>query len=186
MTFARRCPERCIGPPSCQGVGGRMRGVTLIELLISIFILAILITVAVPAFREASLSARLTASANKLHSSVMVARSEAIKANAPTTLCTSTDFTTCATSGSWEQGWIILDANNRVILTEPAQPTGYKIIQSGTLSALTFQPIGVGATAATFKVCRSSPVGNQERIVTVTATGVAYVTNPNPASGSCS
>lgn len=184
MNPGSRAVRRLQAPRPLVGPGLRARGLTLIELLIAIFILAILTTIAVPSFREASLSARLTGMANKLHSSVMVARSEAIKANAQTTLCTSADGTSCATSGSWEQGWIILDANNRVILAEPAQPTGYRLIQAGGISTLTFQPIGVGATAATFNVCRSAPVGNQERSVTVTATGIAYVTTT--LTGSCS
>jgi hypothetical protein len=43
---------------------------------------------------------------------------------------------------------------------------------------------GVGPTAATFTICRDAPVGSQERVVTVTGTGIAYVTTTE--TGTCS
>ena len=70
--------------------------------------MAVLATLAVPSFRDASLGSRLAATANSLHGSIQIARSEAIKANAPVTLCASADGLTCATAGDWDQGWIVL------------------------------------------------------------------------------
>jgi type IV fimbrial biogenesis protein FimT len=165
------------------GMARRSSGVTLIELLFAITILAIIIAFAAPTYREASLAGRLNAIASSLHASVLVARSEAIKANLPTTLCASSDGATCAGSGGWEQGWIVLDADGNVITQQAAQASGYKVTQAGGTASLTFQPIGVGLTAATFTVCRNSPLGSQERVVSVTATGVARVTRTE--TGSC-
>jgi type IV fimbrial biogenesis protein FimT len=71
-----------------------------------------------------------------------------------------------------------------VIQVQQAQPAGWKVIQSGGTAAIAFQPIGVGATPAKFKVCRSDPLGKQEREVTITATGMAYVTRTD--TGTCS
>jgi type IV fimbrial biogenesis protein FimT len=93
--------------------------------------------------------------------------------------------TSCATSGSWEQGWIVLQGTTLLQYYQPSQiPTGFKVIRTVGTGAMTFQPIGVGATAATFKVCRLTPLGSQERIVTVSATGSANVTTTE--TGSCS
>lgn len=157
---------------------GRQRGMTLVELMFTVLILAVLATLAAPSFRDASLGSRLTATANSLHGSIQIARSEAIKANSPVRLCTSNDGATCATTGTWDQGWVVLDAAGAVLHSEPAQRNGFKVLaQPDTTRTLTFQPIGVGATNAVFKVCRTDPVGSQERLVTVTATGMAYVTN---------
>jgi len=168
------------------GSGSRpARGLTLIELMVAIVVLAVLIGIGVPSFRNASLGARLSAVANDLLASIQLARSEAIKRNATVKLCASTNGTSCAASTvGWEKGWIILDATNDVILAQQAAPVGFKVTQSGGTTELQFQPIGVGATAATFKVCRSSPVGSQERIVTVNASGSAAVTIT--ATGTCS
>jgi type IV fimbrial biogenesis protein FimT len=148
---------------------------TLVELLFTVLIMAVLTTLAVPSFRDASLSSRLAATANSLHGSIQIARSEAIKANAPITLCTSSDGLECADAGDWDQGWIVLDGAGAVLHSEPQQRNSFKVIESGGQISLTFQPIGLGATAARFTVCREDPVGNQEREVTVTATGSAHV-----------
>ena len=157
----------------------RQRGVTLIEMMFVIIVMAVLTMIAVPSFRDASLGARLTAMANSLHGSIQVARSEAIKANAATTLCASADGTTCAASGDWDQGWIVLtevDGADVVIHREDAQPAGFKVVEAAGVLELTFQPIGIGNTAAAFTVCRDDPVGRQERVVSMTATGISRVT----------
>jgi type IV fimbrial biogenesis protein FimT len=167
-----------------QPQGGRFRqlGATLVELMFAIFIFAVLTVIAVPSFRDASLGSRLTATANSLHGSIQIARSEAIKANATTTLCASSDGASCA-DVDWDQGWIVLDANDAVIHSEPAQPAGYRVVEGAGVFELSFQPIGVGASAASFVVCRDDPVGSQERVVTVTATGIAHVTTTE--TGDC-
>jgi type IV fimbrial biogenesis protein FimT len=148
---------------------------TLVELMFTIFIMAVLAMLAVPSFRDASLGSRLAATANSLHGSIQIARSEAIKANAPITLCASSDGLACADAGDWDQGWIVLNGEGAVLHSEPAQRNSFRVIENGGQLSLTFQPIGIGATAANFTVCREDPVGNQEREVTVTATGSAHV-----------
>lgn len=148
------------------------RGFTLIELMITITILAILLGVGVPSFLDASLSSRLSSIANDLVASVQLARSEAIKRNSNVTVCVSSNGTDCG-SGDWNQGWIVL-ASSEVLLRQYAIPTGYRI--NSAVSALTFQSTGLGATSNTFKVCRDAPsVGSQERLVSVTAAARASV-----------
>ena len=155
---------------------------TIIELMVVIVITAILFAIGVPFFRDASLGARLSAAANNLVGSVQLARSEAIKRNTAVTLCASSDGATCAGTGGWEQGWIVHDSTAVVLQREQALPTGYTVTQTGGTLPLSFQPIGIGATAGTFTVCRDSPVGTQERVVTVSATGATYVTRTETAT----
>jgi len=159
-------------------------GVTMIELMIAVVVLAILMAIAVPSFRNASLGSRLSAAANDLLASVQLARSEAIKRNTAVTLCASADGAACAASGGWEQGWIVIDAAAVVIQYQQGLPDGYRVTQAGGTSQLNFQPIGIGATAATFTVCRDDPVGNQERVLSISASGAAYVTTTR--TGTCS
>jgi type IV fimbrial biogenesis protein FimT len=193
MTSRRTLGRSCLLPVPAKA---RQRGMTLVELMFTIFIMAVLAMLAVPSFRDASLGSRLTATANSLHGAIQIARSEAIKANVPIVLCASSDGEECATGGDWDQGWIVvrtlmgLDVDgNPVVLdedilhSEPAQQNSFKVIESGGKLTLTFQPIGIGATDAVFTVCREDPVGNQERVVSVTATGSAYVTTTE--NGEC-
>jgi type IV fimbrial biogenesis protein FimT len=162
----------------------RQRGLTLVELMFTIFIMAVLAMLAIPSWRDASLGSRLTATANSLHGSIQIARSEAIKTNTPIKLCVSTDGETCTGPGDWDEGWIVLrellDEDGNVVDTdvlhsEPAQTNSFRVIEATGQDELLFQPIGIGASAAVFTVCREDPVGNQERVVSVTATGIANV-----------
>jgi type IV fimbrial biogenesis protein FimT len=149
-------------------------GFTLIEAMIAISVLAILLAIAVPSFKDASLGSQLRASATDLAASAYLARSEALKRNAVVTLCMSADGATCAGSGGWEQGWIILGGAT-TLRAHPAAPPGIKITAGGITSVL-FQPTAAGATAATFTLCRATPtVGHEERRVTIDATGRPWV-----------
>jgi len=175
------------------------RGFTLIELMVTILVLGILLGVAVPSFREAALGSRLTGYANNLVASAQLARSEAIKRNAAVTLCASKNGTTCGVdAGSgWEAGWIVLapardievttddedDEDGFETITLPAevlqrQPplsSEFRMRVAGAVTSISFPPTIVGVTPATFKVCRASPVGKQERLVAITASGSTSV-----------
>src|SRR5258706_3119711 len=133
------------------------RGFTLIEVMIALTISAILLMIAVPSFRDASLGSKLRTTANRLISSTLVGRSEALKRNAVVTMCVTANGTSC-TTGGWEQGWIIYygtvpSASNRID-HQPAAPTGFLVSESGGAIILQFAPTGIGSTAATFTVCR--------------------------------
>lgn len=163
-----------------------VRGFTMIELMITISIVAILAAMAVPSVDGILLSSRLTSSANSFLASALLARSEAIKRNTVVRLCRSANRTSCATSGSWEQGWIVfkdtngngvVETGDEVIHSEAALASGYSF--TGDAYNLAFQPIGAGSTAATLTLCRKTPtVGDQERVVTIKPTGVTRVLPP--------
>jgi type IV fimbrial biogenesis protein FimT len=87
-------------------------GFTLIELIVTVAIAAIVLAIAVPSFQETITSNRLTTFSNTLVASLNFARSEAIKQNRRVTLCSSADGLSCATGG-YQQGWIVfIDSNN--------------------------------------------------------------------------
>lgn len=171
-------------------------GFTLVEMVVTLLILAILVTVGIPSFSNATLGSRLASSANDLVASAYLARSEAMKRNRSVTLCTSTNGTSCATSGGWEQGWIVLEtASSTVILHHPARSGGLKVTPRNAANTafyrVVFLPTGIGVTLdagsvpATFTVCRATPdAGNQERVVTIAATGKPSVARTE--NGACS
>jgi type IV fimbrial biogenesis protein FimT len=151
-------------------------GFTLIELMVVLMIVAVTLVLAGPGFNDANLNTRLKAYSNALVSSVYLARGEAIKRNVPMRVCVSTDGSTCAGSGDWEQGWVVLDPNDVVIEQQQPLSDGFRMTSTGG-HTLTFQPSGVASTPTTLKICRQVPeVGNQERVVTISATGRPNVT----------
>jgi len=168
-------------PASPLRVGREARGFTLVELMVSLLVAAILLGIAVPSFRDAALSSRLTGYANDLVASVQVARSEAIKRNLTVKLCASVNGSTCAAGVGWEVGWIILAPRPSDIATldvvEHHQPLTEEFIieEAAGLTELSFPPTILGTTPATFTVCREDPVGKQEREVTVTLSGATSV-----------
>lgn len=159
------------------------RGFTLIELMVTVALAAILLGLAAPSLSDASLSSKLSASANRLAANSTLARSEAIKRNASIELCMSANGTSCITTGSWEQGWIVKSGATVLLYEQPA-PSGLRVKEASSLTSLTFQATGVGATQASFTVCRISPtVGSQERVLTVSATGRTAITRTT--TGAC-
>ena len=92
-------------------------GFTLVELMVVVAVVAILQSLAAPAFSDMVSSVKQTTAINSLFSSLILARSEAIKRNSRAVLCKSANGTTCTTTGGWEQGWIVFhDANNNADL----------------------------------------------------------------------
>ncbi len=83
----------------------RVRGFTLIELLVLVAIVAILATIAVPDFSASIKNDRDISQLNNLLTSLMLARSEAIKSAADVSICAGSN-TTCSGT-SWANGWVI-------------------------------------------------------------------------------
>ena len=75
------------------------RGFTIIELMIVILIVAILATFALPSMRDVVIRMRLKTAAGDLHSSLMLARAEAIKRNGTITISPIGGGT------DWKAGW---------------------------------------------------------------------------------
>jgi type IV fimbrial biogenesis protein FimT len=92
---------------------GRVFGFTLIELVVTLAVAAILITVAVPSMRTFIQNGRINTQINDLVGDLSLARSEAIKRRTNVGVCKSVNGTTCAGGGNWRDGRaIFVDVNN--------------------------------------------------------------------------
>ena len=90
-------------------------GFTLIELIVTLAVVAILLVTGVPMLNQMTVNNRLVAQINSIAGSLALARSESIKRGRSITLCGSTDGASCNTS-SWESGWIVFsDTDNNAV-----------------------------------------------------------------------
>ena len=92
----------------------RTAGTTLVELLTTLTIVAILATVAVPGFHTFHLKNQRATEVNRFLHSLFLARSEAIKRAQIVSVCPSTDGRSCAPgAGDWTRGWIVFANRDR-------------------------------------------------------------------------
>jgi type IV fimbrial biogenesis protein FimT len=96
---------------------GRAAGFTLLELLITMAIATILLTIAIPSFQYVTNSNRIAGEVNGLLGDLQYARSEAIKEGQYVSVCASSDGQTCSASPDWQGGWIVFvnPANNPTV-----------------------------------------------------------------------
>ena len=162
-------------------------GFTLIELMVVLVLAAILATLAAPAMSGMVNSMRLTAAVNSLFTSLLLARSEAIKRNARAVVCKSASGDACIASGGWEQGWIVFhDANNNakrdagevIMSVEPAMRSPIRLNgNSPFASYVSFTPMGQTAYASgafqagTLTVCVESSEPLEARQIVINSSG---------------
>jgi len=101
------------------------RGVTLVETLVVMGIVAILMAIGIPSYKYVTNANRISAEINGLLGDLQFARSEAIKQGRTVSVCVSTDQTSCSTASpdlNWHKGWIVYsDMNGNGAIDAPGE-----------------------------------------------------------------
>ncbi len=101
--------------------GDRGRGVTLIEMMMVVGIVAVLLVGAVPGFARLLSSHRASAAVNDLVHGIALARGEALKRNRRVYLA--------PVGAHWRDGWaVFVDRNDNRLFDAPAGPAGDELI----------------------------------------------------------
>lgn len=168
--------------PACAG--GRGRGFTLVELLVTLAVLVVLMAVAVPSFRSITLSNRLTTNANELVGAIQTARMEAIKRNARTQFCSNSETSNtsdtlggaCASAGSV----VAVSGASAVVLRESNLSLSGNVQLHGNVTALRFSAQGIAHatsssapyTGTVADLCTTALSGDNHRVIRMAAGSV--------------
>lgn len=145
------------------------RGFTLIELVTSITVLAIIVGLALPSFREFVANQRIRNASFDLMAALTLARSEAVTRGVPVSLL--------RTQTTWDQGWTVTDAT-----TTPAQNiqvqgpyNSLSITDSASLATISYGKDGRAAAASSTKFTVALPAamnGVSSRCISIGLSGV--------------
>lgn len=83
------------------------KGITFLELLITLSVMSILLSLAAPSFSNLIAEVRLASVADDLYSSLQLARTEAVKRAVKVEVCPSDDGIECLPSSDWNSGWMV-------------------------------------------------------------------------------
>lgn len=151
----------------------RQRGVTVIELMIGIVVLAVIISLAVPSFTAIINNNRVTAATNELVASMQLARGEATKRNRAVKVLSK--------GADWDNGHIVgVDLNDdddfvdtdEVVLKNVDPPHQTVTITSG-MSSVIFNPDGGVDSVGTINVDASEAC---QRTISISLTGMTTLT----------
>jgi type IV fimbrial biogenesis protein FimT len=160
------------------------RGLTLIEIMVVVALVAIMAALAAPSFRDLIVRNQINSAINDLMIAVQLARSEAIRLNRNVTLCRSADGNACAAGGDWEQGWIVFEDRNgdgnvspavggpspipadTVLRVWTALPAGYSARSGGGIDGhLRFNPRGQAQPTGHLIVCHANQLVNARALI---------------------
>jgi len=151
-------------------------GFTIIELMVTLVILAILATVAAPSMRDLLNAARLRSAASDMYESVILARSEAVKRAATVDIVPS--------ASGWQAGWTVQSGTTVL--------QGHDAIQYVTVTANTTGNLSYGLNGRvttgvrSFVITSSQSSGLAARCVLIDASGrpgVKTDTDGNSSNG---
>ena len=148
------------------------RGLTLIELMVTLAVFAIVTTLAFPGFRLYQQNSNRVTQINDLIATFNMARSEAVKRNLPVIVCASADQANCSNANDWTTGWIAVIDDNLNGVTEATDNDGQQsggetayyvhgrlsganlfLADLGGATQIIFAANGTSVPAATFMRC---------------------------------
>jgi type IV fimbrial biogenesis protein FimT len=169
---------------SKRAIMARITGFTLVELMVTIAVLAIVVTVGVPSFQSSIANKRLSAGANDFVSALQFAKTNALTTNATTTMCTKkANEEQCDPAGFWSNGWLVfldVNANGKLDGSETILSTHDRLHSSLSLSvsadleySIRFRPNGLPdiSSAQDMVLCDERGFSPQSKAILISVGG---------------
>lgn len=128
---------------------------TLVELLVTVAVLAILLAIAAPNFSQMLQRQAVSSAMNTLTGDLRLARSEALKRGTQVALCgavvnvarTGTTYSCMAeptgtNRTTWSNGWVLIDTNNGSVIKVQQLPVGLGPV-TASFGSITYLPTGI-------------------------------------------
>ncbi len=164
----------------------QVKGFTLLELMVTLGVASILVSVGVPSFRSAIMDNRMVRDSNQLVASINLARSSAVRYQRTAIICTSANFNaavpTCSGSTDWSAGYIVwvdkdrdaaTDANEVIAVQAPIHDAN--TFSSTAVNRFSFDARGFGATPGDDLMLCDSRSGETGRRIRVNNVGRSNV-----------
>jgi type IV fimbrial biogenesis protein FimT len=135
----------------------------MVEMIMTVAVGAILLTVGIPSFRYITNSNRVAAEINGLLGDLQYARSEAIKEGVSVSVCVSSSGTACTGGVNWQSGWIVISSANNTVLRVQNQFSGNDtFVANNAVSTINFNRDGYanGMANGTLIELHTSPTNN--------------------------
>lgn len=157
--------------------GAKVGGFTLFELMVTLAVAALILSLGVPGFRNFIQNNRATTHTNDLVTALNLGRSEAARRGVTILLCSSSDGATCSGSNDWSSGWIVRRSAGAVLRTWPERSGGDGVL-TANVSQIQFQARGslAGGTVPLLQIRLPDCSGDQGRDVSVNMAGRIAVT----------
>jgi type IV fimbrial biogenesis protein FimT len=169
-------------------------GFTLIELMVTVTVMAIVLTVGVPAFKDTIRDNVLTASINEFIATLNFARSEAVKRGVYVTVRKAS----ASSSVGWEGGWQVFtdvsanglydSATDQLLRVHEALKANFTLRGNNNFTNfISYKPGGESNSIGSFGLCdtsvRGNPTKRTSRLITISILGRITVATDNNNDG---
>lgn len=150
-------------------------GFSLIEMMATLLIAALLLGVAIPAWSNATSAVHNGATRGALASDLMAAVQRSALTGSEVVVCPRSSTGQCSGATDWSEGWIVFsdgngnrirDAGESTLRETPALPGGVRLHTTAGRTRLVFQPNGGNAGSnVTFTLCDKRGVAKASTLV---------------------